>query len=149
MRAVVQRVKEARVVVGGEVVGRIGRGLAVLLGVAVGDSDADARVLAEKTAHLRIFPDDAGQMNRSALDFSLAALVVSQFTLLGDARKGRRPSYVDAAPPDEANRLYERYVAELRQAGLVVETGVFGADMDVALVNEGPVTILLDSRKLF
>jgi D-tyrosyl-tRNA(Tyr) deacylase len=149
MRAVVQRVKEAHVAVAGEVVGRIGRGLLVLLGVAVGDGDGDARLLAEKTANLRIFPDDEGQMNRSAVDLGLGALVVSQFTLLGDARKGRRPSYLDAAPPDEANRLYEVYVAALREGGLSVQTGVFRADMDVALVNDGPVTILLDSRKVF
>jgi D-tyrosyl-tRNA(Tyr) deacylase len=149
MRAVVQRVKEASVRVDGEIVGRIGRGLLVLLGVAVGDGDADALAMAEKVANLRIFADDEGQMNLSALDVKGEALVVSQFTLLGDARRGRRPSYVDAAPPVEANRLYERFAAETRRLGLRVETGVFRAMMDVALVNEGPVTILLDSKKAF
>jgi D-tyrosyl-tRNA(Tyr) deacylase len=149
MRAVVQRVKEARVTVGGEVVGRIDRGLLVLLGVAKGDTDEDAVTLADKTAHLRIFPDESGQMNRSAVDVAGGVLVVSQFTLLGDARKGRRPSYMDAAPPEEAKRLYEVFAERVRGAGLQVATGVFRADMDVALVNEGPVTLLLDSRRAF
>ena len=149
MRAVVQRVKEARVTVDGEVVGRIGRGLLVLLGVGVGDGDAEAASMAEKVANLRIFADEKGQMNLSVLDVAGEALVVSQFTLLGDARRGRRPSYVDAAPPEEANRLYERFVEEARRLGLRVGTGVFRAMMDVALVNEGPVTILLDSKKAF
>ncbi len=149
MRAVVQRVKEATVSVDDQVVGRIGRGLLVLLGVGVGDADADASAMADKVANLRIFADDQGQMNRSVLDLRGEVLVVSQFTLLGDARRGRRPSYVDAAPPEEANRLYERFVAETRARGLRVETGVFRAMMDVGLVNEGPVTILLDSGKAF
>jgi D-tyrosyl-tRNA(Tyr) deacylase len=149
MRAVVQRVKEATVSVDGQVVGRIGPGLLVLLGVGVGDADADAKAMADKVANLRIFADDQGQMNRSVLDVGGEVLVVSQFTLLGDARRGRRPSYVDAAPPEEANRLYERFVAEARARGLHVETGVFRAMMDVGLVNEGPVTILLDSGKAF
>lgn len=149
MRAVVQRVKDAQVTVAGEVVGRIGRGLLVLLGVARGDTDEDAGMLAEKTAHLRIFPDDSGQMNRSTLDVAGEVLVVSQFTLLGDARKGRRPSYIDAAAPEEAKRLYEVFAERVRAAGLTVATGVFRADMDVALVNEGPVTLLLDSRRVF
>jgi D-tyrosyl-tRNA(Tyr) deacylase len=149
MRAVVQRVKEAKVTVGGEVKGRIGPGLLVLLGVGVGDALADADAMAEKVANLRIFADDQGQMNRSVLDAGGEMLVVSQFTLLGDARRGRRPSYIDAAPPEEANRLYERFVAAARGLGLHVETGVFRANMDVGLVNEGPVTILLDSRKAF
>jgi D-tyrosyl-tRNA(Tyr) deacylase len=149
MRAVVQRVREASVTVDGEEKGRIGRGLLVLLGVAVGDAPTDAVTLADKVANLRIFADDQGQMNRSVLDLAGELLVVSQFTLLGDARRGRRPSYVEAAPPDEANRLYERFVAEARASGLRVETGVFRAMMDVALVNEGPVTILLDTRKAF
>jgi D-aminoacyl-tRNA deacylase len=147
MRAVVQRVKEASVSVDGQVVGRIGPGLLVLLGVGVGDTDADAKTMADKVANLRIFADDQGQMNRSVLDVAGEVLVVSQFTLLGDARRGRRPSYVDAAPPEEANRLYERFVVETRARGLRVETGVFRAMMDVGLVNEGPVTILLDSGK--
>lgn len=149
MRAVVQRVKEARVTVDGEVVGRIGRGLLVLLGVGVGDGDAEAEAMAEKVANLRIFADEKGQMNLSVLDVAGEALVVSQFTLFGDARRGRRPSYIDAAPPEEANRLYQRFVSEARRLGLRVETGVFRAMMDVALVNEGPVTILLDSKKTF
>ncbi len=149
MRAVVQRVKEARVTVDGEVVGHIGRGLLVLLGVATGDVDADAATMAEKVANLRIFDDPKGQMNLSALDVGGEVLVVSQFTLLGDARRGRRPSYIEAAPPEEANRLYELFAAETRRLGLTVATGVFRALMDVALVNEGPVTILLDSKKTF
>ena len=149
MRAVVQRVKEAMVTVDGEVVGRIGRGLLVLLGVGVGDGDTEAASMAEKVANLRIFADEKGQMNLSVLDVAGEALVVSQFTLLGDARRGRRPSYIDAAPPEEANPLYERFVEEARRLGLRVGTGVFRAMMDVALVNEGPVTILLDSQKAF
>jgi D-tyrosyl-tRNA(Tyr) deacylase len=149
VRAVVQRVSEASVRVDGELRGRIGRGLVVLLGVGTGDADEDAEYLAEKVLHLRVFPDEAGQMNRSLLDVSGGLLVVSQFTLFGDARKGRRPSYIDAAPPAEANRLYERFVDRLRPSGLPVATGVFRATMDVALVNQGPVTILLDSRRQF
>jgi len=149
VRAVVQRVKEASVRVDEAVVGRIGRGLAVLLGVGTGDAPRDAEYLAEKIVNLRVFPDEAGQMNRSLLEVGGELLVVSQFTLYGDARKGRRPSYLDAAGPEEANRLYEHLVARVRDAGVQVATGVFRAMMDVALVNEGPVTILLDSRKLF
>lgn len=149
MRAVVQRVREASVRVDGEVVGSIGFGLVVLLGVGVGDVDEDADFLAEKVLHLRVFDDEAGQMNRSVTDVRGGLLVVSQFTLLGDARKGRRPSYIDAAAPEEANRLYEHFASRLRSSGLEVATGVFRAMMDVALVNQGPVTILLDSRKQF
>jgi D-tyrosyl-tRNA(Tyr) deacylase len=149
VRAVVQRVSEASVRVAGETVGSIGPGLAVLLGVAANDEEADADALAEKVLNLRVFPDDAGQMNRSVLDVAGGLLVVSQFTLLGDARRGRRPSYVEAAPPGEADRLYQRFVSRLRPSGLPVATGVFRAMMDVALVNQGPVTILLDSRKRF
>jgi D-tyrosyl-tRNA(Tyr) deacylase len=149
MRAVVQRVKEASVTVEGKVVGRIGRGLVVLLGVATGDGEAEALTMAEKVVNLRIFADENGQMNRSVRDASGEVLVVSQFTLLGDARRGRRPSYIQAAPPEQANRLYERFAAEVRGLGLRVETGVFRAMMDVALVNEGPVTILLDSQRTF
>jgi D-tyrosyl-tRNA(Tyr) deacylase len=149
VRAVVQRVAEASVRVAGETVGSIGSGLVVLLGVAVGDVEADADTLADKVLNLRVFPDEAGQMNRSVLDVSGGLLVVSQFTLLGDARRGRRPSYIEAAPPEEATRLYEHFVSRLRPSGLPVATGVFRAVMDVALVNQGPVTILLDSRKLF
>ena len=149
MRAVVQRVSRASVSVDGQTVGEIGPGLLVLLGVGRGDSEADADSLADKVANLRIFPDAAGQMKRSVLDTSGGVLVVSQFTLLGDARKGRRPSYLEAAPPEEANRLYGCFAAKLRETGLQVAEGVFRAMMDVALVNQGPVTILLDSRKGF
>ena len=149
VRAVVQRVSEASVRVDGVVVGAIGPGLVVLLGVGLGDGDRDADVLADKVLHLRVFPDEEGQMNRSVLDVGGGLLVVSQFTLLGDVRRGRRPSYSEAAPPEEANRLYASFVEKLRPAGLDVATGVFRAMMDVALVNQGPVTILLDSRKQF
>ena len=149
MRAVVQRVAQASCRVEGEVVGAIGPGLAVLLGVGQGDTEKDADYLADKVLSLRVFSDEAGQMNRSVLDTGGGLLVVSQFTLLGDARKGRRPSYSDAAPPEEANRLYERFVGRLRPSGLPVATGVFRETMDVVLVNQGPVTILLDSRKVF
>jgi D-tyrosyl-tRNA(Tyr) deacylase len=149
VRAVVQRVASASVSVDGEVEARIGSGLVVLLGVGVEDTEQDAAQLAEKVLNLRVFPDDSGQMNRSVKDEGGAVLVVSQFTLYGDARRGRRPSYIEAAPPDEANRLYQHFVERLRPSGLEVATGVFRAMMDVALVNRGPVTILLDSRKLF
>lgn len=149
MRAVVQRVASASVLVDGRVVGQIGRGSLVLLGVGVGDGETDAEYLAEKVLNLRIFPDDAGSMNRSLVEIGGELLVVSQFTLLGDARKGRRPSFIDAAPPEEANRLYRHYVERARASGLRVEEGVFRATMAVALVNDGPVTILLDSRKGF
>ena len=149
VRAVVQRVAEASCRVGGETVGAIGPGLVVLLGVAQGDTETDADSLADKVLNLRVFPDEAGQMNRSVQDVSGGLLVVSQFTLLGDARRGRRPSYIEAAPPEEADRLYRHFVSRLRPSGLAVATGVFRAMMDVALVNEGPVTILLDSRKTF
>jgi D-tyrosyl-tRNA(Tyr) deacylase len=149
VRAVVQRVSSASVKVEGRAVAEIGRGLLVLLGVGNADQDADADFLAEKVANLRIFPDEAGAMNRSLLEVKGELLVVSQFTLYGDARKGRRPSFIDAAPPEEANRLYRRYVEKSRAVGLRVEEGVFRAMMDVALVNEGPVTVLLDSRKGF
>jgi len=149
MRAVIQRVSEASVRVDGRVVGAIGRGLLVLLGVGQGDSEADAEYLADKTVNLRIFPDDAGQMNRSVHDVSGAILAVSQFTLYGDSRRGRRPGYSDAAAPEEAQRLYAYFVERLRASGLGVEQGVFRAMMDVSLVNQGPVTLLLDSRKTF
>lgn len=149
MRAVVQRVSEASVRVDGELRGAVGPGLVVLLGVQVGDGEADAAALADKVLNLRVFPDEAGQMNRSVVDVRGGLLVVSQFTLLGDARRGRRPSFVEAARPEEADRLYGRFVEELRPSGLEVATGVFRATMDVALVNQGPVTILLDSRKQF
>ena len=145
----VQRVSEASVRVADELVGEIGAGLVVLLGVQVADGEADAQALADKVLNLRIFPDEAGQMNRSVLDTGGGLLVVSQFTLLGDARKGRRPSFIGAARPEEADRLYLLFVERLRLSKLVVATGVFQAMMDVALVNQGPVTILLDSRKQF
>lgn len=149
MRAVVQRVSEASVRVEGGVAGAIGPGLLVLLGVGRGDAEKDAEDLAEKIAHLRVFPDDEGRMNRSVREEGGAVLVVPQFTLYGDCRKGRRPSYVEAAPPEEADRLYRRFVEAVRRSGLNVAEGVFRADMDVALVNRGPVTLLLDSRRSF
>lgn len=149
MRAVVQRVSEASVSVEGKSVARIGPGLLVLLGVGRGDTEEDAESLAEKVVHLRVFPDEAGQMNRSVLDMGGEVLVVSQFTLYGDCRKGRRPSYADAAPPEEASRLYQGFVSRVQESGLAVQEGVFRAMMDVSLVNRGPVTILLDSRKMF
>ncbi|MCI0489315.1 MAG: D-aminoacyl-tRNA deacylase [Blastocatellia bacterium] len=149
MRAVVQRVAEASVEVEGRMTGEIGAGLLVLLGVGREDSPQDADYLVEKIVHLRIFNDEDGKMNRSLADTGGAMLVVSQFTLYGDARRGRRPSYTDAAEPEKANALYEYFVERVRSQGLAVETGVFQAMMRVSLVNEGPVTILLDSRKGF
>lgn len=149
MRAVVQRVTQARVEVGGEVVGAIDRGFLVLLGVANGDTPADAAYLAEKTAGLRVFEDGDGKMNLALQEVGGAVLAVSQFTLLGDCRKGRRPGFTDAAPPELADRLYNEYVSALRAAGLAVATGVFRAEMQVHLCNDGPVTLLLDSRKVF
>ena len=148
MRACVQRVTQASVTIAGEVVGRIEQGLLVLLGVAGGDVATDANYLAEKIVGLRIFEDDAGKMNRSLLDVGGAMLVVSQFTLLGDCRSGRRPGFSDAATPETAVALYESFVAEVRKLGVPVETGRFRENMAVALVNDGPVTLLLDSRKL-
>jgi D-aminoacyl-tRNA deacylase len=149
VRAVVQRVSRARVVVEGRVTGEIAAGAVVLLGVGRADTPESAAYLAEKTAHLRIFDDDQGKMNRSLLETSGAALVVSQFTLYGDARGQRRPSFIQAAPPEDANRLYEEFVRALRALGVRVETGVFQTRMTVELSNDGPVTILLDSEKLF
>ena len=149
MRAVVQRVSEASVEVSGEIVGEIGPGLAVLVGVKQGDTEADARYLAEKTAHLRVFNDSEGRMNLSLLERGGGVLVVSQFTLYGDARRGRRPSYAEAAAPEAAESLYLRYCDLLREMGVSVQTGRFGAKMTVRLVGEGPVTILLDSDRLF
>ena len=149
MRAVVQRVSRARVSVNGEITGEIGRGLLVLLGVGVGDTRADADYLAEKTIGLRIFEDANGKMNLSVAEVAGALLVVSQFTLYGDARRGKRPSFDAAAPPDEARELYEYFVEKIRAAGLRSETGRFQETMQVELVNEGPVTILLDSAKGF
>jgi D-aminoacyl-tRNA deacylase len=143
MRAVCQRVVEARVRVEERVVGEIGAGVCVLLGVAMGDSVEQAAALAGKIARLRIFPDDAGRFDRSLLDIAGDALVVSQFTLLADTSKGNRPSFTAAAPPEEAEPLYERFCTELRTLGVRVEQGVFGAKMAVELVNDGPVTIVL------
>lgn len=149
MRAVVQRVARASVEVDGEVVSAIQGGLLVLVGVAAGDDAEQAHWLARKVAALRVFPDQAGAMNRSVGEAGGAVLVVSQFTLLGDARRGRRPSFVHAADPEEARRLCAGVAASLREAGLEVGEGRFGAQMQVTLVNDGPVTILLDSAKLF
>lgn len=149
MRAVVQRVSRASVSVDGRPVSSIGPGLLVLLGVAQGDGEVDLAYLADKVVNLRVFPDEAGHMNRSLLETRGALLVVSQFTLLGDARRGRRPGFTDAAAPEEALRLYQEFVGRVRASGLEVGEGVFRADMDVELVNRGPVTVLLDSRKAF
>ncbi len=149
VRAVIQRVSEASVRVAGDPVAAIGRGLVVLLGVGKDDAEADVAYLAEKILNLRVFADETGQMNRSVLDVGGGLLVVSQFTLFGDARRGRRPSYSEAAGPEQANRLYESLVERLRASGRPVATGIFRAMMDVGLVNDGPVTILLDSRRVF
>jgi D-aminoacyl-tRNA deacylase len=149
MRAVVQRVSRCRVTVEGQVAGEIGRGLLVLLGVGKADNEAAADYLAEKILGLRIFEDDAGKMNLSIQDTRGEMLVVSQFTLYGDVRRGKRPSFDAAARPEEAKRLYEYFVERIRAAGLRCETGQFQAMMDVELVNDGPVTILLDSEKNF
>jgi len=148
MRAVVQRVSSARVEVEGEVTGSIGRGLLVLLGVGQGDTEKQAQWLAEKTAGLRIFEDDAGKMNLSVQDVGGSVLVVSQFTLYGDCRKGRRPSFTEAAPPDLADRLYQVFGSHLRALDIPVETGVFQAKMEVHLVNDGPVTIWVDTEQV-
>src|SRR5437899_12200702 len=149
MRAVIQRVNRCRVTVDGGVVGEIGPGLLVLLGVGNTDAEPAADYLAEKTLGLRIFEDAEGKMNLSVQESGGAVLVVSQFTLYGDVRRGKRPSFDAAARPEEAKRLYEYFVAKIRAAGLRCETGQFQAMIDVALVNSGPVTILLDSEKLF
>jgi D-tyrosyl-tRNA(Tyr) deacylase len=149
MRAVVQRVSRARVTVDGSVTGEIAMGLLILLGVGRDDTSAIAASLAEKISNLRIFEDEAGKMNRSLLDVKGSALVVSQFTLYGDARGQRRPSFVAAAPTEQAKNVYGEFAEALRRLGVTVATGVFGAMMSVELVNEGPVTILLDSDKTF
>ena len=148
MRACIQRVKNAKVSVSNAVVGQIDGGMLVLLGVEHGDTHEDADYIIKKLASLRIFEDDAGKMNLSLSDVHGEILLISQFTLLGDARHGRRPSFSDAAAPDDANALYE-YVADALARDFTVARGVFGADMDVELINQGPVTLLLDSRKLF
>ena len=149
MRAVVQRVSRARVSVGGEITGEIGLGLLVLLGVGAGDTRAEADYLAEKTIGLRIFEDAGGKMNLSVVEVGGGLLVVSQFTLYGDARKGRRPSFDAAAAPERARELYEYFVEKVRAAGLRCETGRFQETMQVELVNDGPVTVLLDSERVF
>ena len=149
MRAAVQRVSRAQVTVEGRVTGRIGAGLVILLGVGRDDTAAAASALAEKIANLRIFEDEQGKMNRSLLEAGGSALLVSQFTLYGDARGQRRPSFVRAAPPEQAKALYEEFAGALAALGVCVETGVFQAMMSLELVNEGPVTILLDSEKTF
>ncbi|HVP19429.1 MAG TPA: D-aminoacyl-tRNA deacylase [Spirochaetia bacterium] len=149
MRAVVQRVRDASVRVGGRTVGSIEAGLLVYLGVGRNDSDRDLRVICDKIANLRIFPDDQGKMNLSVQDARGGILVVSQFTLFGDARDGRRPSYIEAAPPDLARGMYEKAIDLLRSTGLRVEAGEFQASMEVSYTNLGPVTILLDSEKKF
>ncbi len=146
MRAVIQRVKSSSVTVGDETVGKINSGLLVLLGVAKPDRYADADFLAEKIVNLRIFEDEQGKMNRSLIDIGGEMLVVSQFTLLGDCRKGRRPSFIDAAGPDKANELYEYFVARVRKTGVHVATGRFRTMMEVALINDGPVTLILESK---
>lgn len=149
MRAVVQKVSRARVTVEGEITGEIGQGLLVLLGVSKSDTDKDALYLIEKTLNLRVFEDSDGKMNLSLLDIDGELLAVSQFTLYGDTRRGRRPSFIEAASPEDANRLYEFFVAEGRKQVKKVATGRFQAMMDVELVNDGPVTILIDSEKRF
>jgi D-tyrosyl-tRNA(Tyr) deacylase len=149
MRAVIQRVSRAQVTVDDEITGTIGRGLLVLLGVSISDTETDVDYLSEKIIGLRIFEDADGKMNLSVADVHGAILAVSQFTLYGDARKGRRPSFDSAARPEQAKKLYEYVVEKIRAAGLPCETGRFQAEMKVELVNEGPVTVLLDSTKLF
>ena len=149
MRAVVQRVKRAQVSVEGRIIGSIGQGFLVLVGVGRGDTEQDAEYIAAKTAGLRVFEDQAGKMNLALADVKGSVLAVSQFTLYGDCRGGRRPSFIEAAPPDEGKRLYEIYVQKLRALGVSVQTGEFQAMMDVELVNDGPVTILMDSKKQF
>ncbi|MBR4067047.1 MAG: D-tyrosyl-tRNA(Tyr) deacylase [Clostridia bacterium] len=149
MRAVIQRVKESSVAIDGQTVGQCGHGLMVLIGVENGDTDKDMAYIADKVPNLRIFEDDNGKMNLSLMDMGGQILAISQFTLLGDARGGRRPSFTAAARPDTAVPLYDALVEKWRGMGIHVETGVFGADMQVSLINDGPVTILLDSHKLF
>ena len=149
MRAVVQRVNEAKVIVGEKVVGAIGRGLLVFVGVGKSDTERDCEWLAEKVSGLRIFEDEEGKMNLSVKDVGGEVLVVSQFTLYGDCRRGRRPSFTEAAPPEEGRELYEKFINLLEKKGLRVEKGIFRAHMYVHLINDGPVTLLLDSSRLF
>jgi len=149
MRAVVQRVKESKVMVKGKTVGQIKRGVLILLGVGKDDTSEDCEYLSNKIVNLRIFEDLDGRFNLSLLDIEGEALVVSQFTLYGDCRKGRRPSFADAAPPSKAKELYEKFIDTLMQKGIKVQSGIFQEMMDVYLINDGPVTLLLDSKKLF
>ncbi len=149
MRVVLQRVKRCRVTVSGEISGEIGAGILTFLGVGPEDSNEDVRYLAEKTVHLRIFPDDSGKMNRSLLDIGGGMLIVSQFTLFGDCRKGRRPAFTGAAPPEKAENLYHAFIEEIEKFDVTTSTGRFGAMMDVDIVNDGPVTLLLDSKGAF
>ena len=149
MRCVVQRVTSSSVTVDGVVSGKIDAGIMVLIGVSVDDTEADLKYMAEKVPNLRIFDDENGVMNRSVLDVGGSILAVSQFTLYGDARGGRRPSYIRAAKPDKADELYEKLIARWREKGIHVETGVFRTEMKVSLINDGPVTILLDSERTF
>ena len=149
MRAVVQRVKSASVTVSGELISEIGSGLLVFLGVSKNDQREDINYLAQKVANLRIFRDEEGKMNKSLLDIGGSALIVSQFTLYGDCRKGRRPSFIEASPPEKANKLYEEFIGALNELGVNGKGGRFQAMMDVQLINDGPVTMLLDSTKLF
>ncbi|MFO7822252.1 MAG: D-aminoacyl-tRNA deacylase [Lentisphaeria bacterium] len=144
MRALIQRVSEASVTVDGEIIGRIGRGMLIFLGVTDTDTEAEVKAVADKCLNLRIFEDDAGKFNHSALEMEAELLIVSQFTLYGDTRKGRRPSFNKAAPPQHSEPLYDRFVEELRQSGLRTEAGSFGAQMNVQLVNDGPVTIMVE-----
>ena len=147
MKALLQRVSGASVSVAGEVVGRIGRGLVIFVGVANGDTEKDAQYLAQRTVNLRLFSDEVGRFNLSALDIQGELLLVSQFTLLADTKKGRRPSFTDAAPPTQAEQLFEQFVGQVRATGLKVETGRFQQYMQVEIHNDGPVTILLDSKR--
>ena len=149
MRAVVQRVKEARVEIDGSIVGEISKGLLIFLGVGENDTEKECEYMANKVINLRIFPDENDLMNLSLMDINGAALVVSQFTLWGDCRKGRRPSFIEAARPEKANRLYEHFISLLKDKNISAATGKFQEMMDVHLVNDGPVTILLDSLKVF
>ena len=146
MRAVIQRVKSSSVTVSGELIGNIGKGLLVLLGVSSSDKTDDAKYLADKIANLRIFEDENHKLNRSLIDMEGEMLVVSQFTLLGDCKKGRRPSFVKAAPPELANELYEQFVKHVRQKGITVKTGRFQTMMEVSLINDGPVTLIVESK---
>lgn len=149
MRAVIQRVSQGRVLVDGEEIGAIGSGLVILLGVHRDDNTEDGKYLARKIVNLRIFSDENGKMNRSLLDVGGQALIVSQFTIWGDTRKGRRPSFIQAAEPDKAEKLYQDFVSEMNRQNVTTATGEFGAMMELALINDGPVTLILDSRKEF